>query len=71
MDRGDQKTEHAEKQPPGDDTGKNERADQPSQEDRPGPKKKKKRPFLLFLIGGGFTIVTTCCCSIRGRFLLT
>jgi hypothetical protein len=49
MDQGDQKTEHVGKQPRDDDPGQNERADQPSQEDQPGPKKKKKLPVLLFL----------------------
>src|ERR1700682_3553650 len=53
----DQKTDHAAKRPPGDHPGQNERADEPSREDQPGPKKKKKLPVLLFLIGGVILLI--------------
>ena len=53
----DQKTDRAAKRPPGDDLDQNERADEPSREDQPGPKKKKKLPVLLFLIGGVILLI--------------
>jgi len=53
----DQKTDRAAKRPPGDDLDQNERADEPSREDQPGPKKKKKLAVLLFLIGGVILLI--------------
>src|ERR1700693_4116422 len=55
--QGDQKTDHAAKRPSGDDGGKKEGADRPSQENQPDPKKKKKLRFLFFLIGGVILLI--------------